>query len=408
MNPTGPSCDDSGSASQNTENRISVISSVSSKTNNDTAFILRETNTVAHIPRRNTRFNPYKNSYVQTNVAKQKKYFQMRLAHGQQILDDTWVGDNFDTTAKKKSIRFWMQNVNGLVYKGQVQDFQLDMATVADKGVNYFSMSETCVNTNKYGYAQEINEAFCQVLPNGHINIHNTPKYPTSNNYQPGGVAAGFDCTLRSNFIREGRDKYGRWVWQEFGDNNTITRIYTIYRVINGSMENSGHCTAWSQQRLLLEQDKVTPSNPRKHVLDSLITEIKPIINKGHNLILLGDFNESILSPENMNEKFSNIGLYNLMSHKLGSTNLPRTFIRGRDAIDHVWMTRYLVDNTTFAGYAPFDVNYISDHRGLYFDIPRNVLFPTSVSRIAPHKFRKLKSSIPKRVRAYLKKLNDE
>ena len=77
MNPTGHSCDDSGSASQNTENRVSVISSVSSKTNNDTAFILRETNTVAHIPRRNTRFNPYKNSYVQTNVAKQKKYYQM-------------------------------------------------------------------------------------------------------------------------------------------------------------------------------------------------------------------------------------------------------------------------------------------------------------------------------------------
>ena len=86
-------------------------------------------------------------------------------------------------------------------------------------------------------------------------------------NYQPGGVGAGFDGTLRTRFLREGRDDLGRWIWQEFGQSDRIIRIYTIYRVNDGSEYCSGENTAWSQQkRLLLEKNIST--NPRQHVLD--------------------------------------------------------------------------------------------------------------------------------------------
>ena len=172
------------------------------------------------------------------------------------------------------------------------------MAVIADQHVNYFAMSETCANTNKYNYSNDIKEAFSQVLINGHLSLHNSPQYPSNSHYQPGGVAAGFDCTLRSNFIREGSDKYRRWVWQEFGDDDNITRIYTVYRVLNGRMENSGHCTAWNQQRLLLEKDSEKISNPRKHVMDSLLADVKTFTTKGHNVIVMGDFNEGLNSPE--------------------------------------------------------------------------------------------------------------
>ena len=275
-----------------------------------------------------------------------------------------------------------------LSIKNNIQDFQLDMALMADQGVNYYAMTEVCVNTNKQGYNQQIKEAFTQVLTNGHISVHNSPKYPSDSHYQPGGVAAGFDNILRNNFIKEGRDKYGRWIWQEFGDNNNITRIYTIYRVINGNVENSGNCTAWKQQRVLLEENNEKILNPRVHVIDTLIADVRPIIDKGHNVIIMGDFNESIQSPEGLGEKMNSIGLYNLMSHKIGNANLPRTFIRGKDAIDHVWMTRYLADQTIFAGFAPFDTNYMSDHRGIYFDVPKSILFPTTNQKIVSHKFR--------------------
>ena len=89
-----------------------------------------------------------------------------------------------------------------------------------------------------------------------------------------------------------------------------------------------------------------------------------------------GDFNEGMVSPEKLNEKMENIGLYNLMAHHLDSKELPRTFNRGKNAIDHVYVTRNILEHTHHAGFAPFDEGFITDHRGLFFDLHENLLFP--------------------------------
>ena len=73
MSSYGSSCEKIGSFSQNTENRVSVTSSVSSKTNKNTTFILKEISSIVQPPRRNTRYNPYNDTYIQTNLVKQKK-----------------------------------------------------------------------------------------------------------------------------------------------------------------------------------------------------------------------------------------------------------------------------------------------------------------------------------------------
>ena len=165
--------------------------------------------------------------------------------------------------------------------------------------------------------------------------------------------------------------------------------------------------TAWAQQQLHLEKQKIE-NTPRKHVIEELLQEVQVYVGKGYNVIVLGDFNESIQSPEKLNEKMLNAGMYNLMEHKLGTKSLPRTFNRGSSAIDHIYMTKHLVDNVTYAGYAPFSEGYISDHRGLFFDIKENALFPTTQSNIMHHEFRKLKSKLPKRVEKYIEKLDED
>ena len=139
-----------------------------------------------------------------------------------------------------------------------------------------------------------------------------------------------------------------------------------------------------------------------------MIKEVKEYVDKGYNIIVQGDFNESINSPEKLNEKIKNAGLYNLMENHINSKNLPRTFNRGSQAIDHVFMTKHLLDNTTYAGYAPFEEGYISDHQGIFFDLKENALFPTTQSNIIHHEFRRLKSKLPKRVGKYIKQLNDD
>ena len=102
MNSYGSSCEKNCSFLQNTENRVSVTSSVSSKTNKNTTFILKEISSIVKPPRRNTRYNPYNDTYIQTNLVKQKKHHQMRLQHGSNAYDDTWVGDNMAEIKKIK------------------------------------------------------------------------------------------------------------------------------------------------------------------------------------------------------------------------------------------------------------------------------------------------------------------
>ena len=332
-----------------------------------------------------------------------KKHIQLQatLNNDPSPYDHVWVGDTMEQNPNKM-IRFWIQNTNGLLKKNDFREFQFDIANLVDYHINYISLTETCINVNKPGLTTKINTAFTHVVPTGHISIHNTPRYPKHSYYQPGGVAACFDGLLRTKYLREGRDKYGRWIWHEFGENERITKVYTVYRVCEGSVYASGNSAAWAQQKLRLLQDGFDV-NPRTHMIDSLLIDVKNHIASGQNVITMGDFNEGIHSCEQMSDKFSAAGLFNLMEATMNTTQLPRTHSRGSTAIDHVWATRYIIDNVHRSGYAPFGHLLQSDHRDLFFDILEKALFDANPLKIVYHDFRRLRSTIPKRVKKYLK-----
>ena len=235
----------------------------------------------------------------------------------------------------------------------------------------------------------------------------NSPSYPKRSNYQPGGVASGFDGIMRTRFLREGRDPIGRWSWQEFGQNRMITRVYTFYRVNIESEYISGHSTAWYQQKIILEE-KGNFKNPRSQAIHDLIAELRPIIQSGQNILLFGDFNEHLTSNEGTAEKLREMGLFNVMEERMNTTDLPRTHSRGSQAIDHAWSTKYILDNIKYAGFAPFSHLYDSDHRGIFIDIDENILFQEHESKIVYHEYRKLKSCTPKRVNKYMKIMKQE
>ena len=301
----------------------------------------------------------------------------------------------------------WFQNCNGLVKKGDINEFQFDMANMADEGINYFSFSETCVNTSKFGFSSKISDAFKQVIPSGGFSLNNTSEYPRHTNYQPGGVAAGFDAMLRMKFLCEGRDDMGRWIWQEFGQNERILQIYTIYRVNNGTEYASGENTASSQQKRNLIKKNIK-GNPRKHVMEMLTKELAGLIEKGVNVIVGGDFNERIHSPEKMSQMMEKLGLFNVFEQRLDSRDLPRTHSRGSLAVDHIWATPLVLDHIVHAGMAPFGGMCESDHRGLYIDLDEKMLFQPDDVKIVYHDFRRLKSNMPKRVKRYMRLLMSE
>ena len=82
-----------------------------------------------------------------------------------------------------------------------------------------------------------------------------------------------------------------------------------------------------------------------------------------------------------------------------------------------MWVSKYVLDNITNAGIAPFRYLYDSIHRGIFIDIDDIILFRPEDSKLVYHDFRRLKSTIPKHIKKYMrhvrkcwdnKKINDE
>ena len=69
----------------------------------------------------------------------------------------------------------------------------------------------------------------------------------------------------------------------------------------------------------------------------------------------------------------------------------------GSDAIDHIWTTKYLLDDIAFARMVPFDTVYESDHCKMFLDIANSILLDQDEIKIMYHDFRRLKTGAPKR-----------
>ena len=353
---------------------------------------------------RQTIYNKDTKKYESIRKQKRKK-LQLVLEKNPDRNDTEWVGDHALSNSTKH-IRLWFQNVNGMLKKNDLTEFQYNIATLADSGVNYFAFTESNINANKLGLHSKLIDGFKTVIPNGHFKLTNSPKYPKRSIYQPGGVACGFDASMKMRYLREGIDTFGRWIWQEFGHCTMVTRVYTLYRVNDGSEHASGTSTAWYQQRCLYEEEGKNV-NPRKQVIDDLCEELRPWIEKGNNVILGGDFNEHINSKESLSDKMENLGLFNVFEHRLQTKTLPRTHTRGSGAIDHIWTTKHILDNISYSGYAPFGHIWDSDHRGMFIDIKAEILFPTNDISVVYSDFRRLKSTIPKRKMKYLESVKN-
>ena len=246
------------------------------------------------------------------------------------------VGDVMNGNPSKGHLRFWVQNCNGLKPKDNSNLNNL-FTQIHEYNMHYFAFTETNVNVSNPQVVSQIHRNLKCRFRSGRMSLTNTPGFPNSTQFQPGGVYGGFTTTLNSRFISSEQDKLGRWICHTFRGKERDIRVYTIYRVHRKTDDTSGLTSAWMQQRTLLREQNIM-ANPRDAIIDDMRHRIKRDIESNKAVILMGDFNEGIVSKEKTNEKLLEIGLVNLMQERINS-DLPKTWNRGTNAIDHVYMT---------------------------------------------------------------------
>ena len=74
---------------------------------------------------------------------------------------------------------------------------------------------------------------------------------------------------LTGRVTKHGKDKLGRYAWQEILLNgNRTLLVITAYRVTQTSMKGSGQTTAYAQQWRKLRKNGVQNPRPREQVLE--------------------------------------------------------------------------------------------------------------------------------------------
>ena len=186
---------------------------------------------------------------------------------------------------------------------------------------------------------------------------------------QPGGTAIVFNERLSSRCKETGIDhrNLGRWAWTRCGDENKLhTTFISAYRPC---VSTSSVGTTTYDQHL---RNIPINNEPRKLLLDDLITLIKSFQEKGDNIILGMDANEDITN-RNIKSFMATLNLKNAVL-SLHGNRCPSTTDAGDSdkPIDIIMCSMSL--NPVNAGIDP-DAGSTSDHAWVWADFRKEDLF---------------------------------
>jgi hypothetical protein len=120
-------------------------------------------------------------------------------------------------------------------------------------------------------------------------------------------------------------------------------------------------------------------------------------------ILLLGDFNESIGSDlDAMQKLMDENNLADVMKSR-HSEPLPTTYARGHRCLDYALATRGIIQSLVNAGYEGFGAKYPTDHRAYYLDLSTDRLLGIQIQPLAKLEPRVLKSNNLYQVTAYIK-----
>jgi len=358
------------------------------------------------LPPNNRKPKPTLNPYGTSSPQKVDGHSQLPIQSTQTTIvlkndsDQQWIGAKMRNPLPSHA-RIWIQNVNGLDISYNFNPYLEHLEFIKRYKVNFLSLTETHLN-HQNQYVKENIEAFHHIVhPEGHVLLTNTPISNYEDTRQSGGILASTQGKLSPRYAGGGSDKGGRFTWMDFYGKEIYLQIYTVYRVCNNSDSMAGDNQAWTLQREWL-QGKGINVIPRLQVLRDLRNLIEKDLSKKRQIIVVGDFNENVLGSKGDGVKFMNqLGLQNSIQQNVTVPSNSCSHSRGSTIINGIWSTPYIQQKISACGLAPFDFMYPSDHRGLFLDLDIFHALDTRNVEIQPLPYRRLKCTIPKRVKEY-------
>ena len=297
--------------------------------------------------------------------------------------------------------RIYSLNLNGIALDKRGGQFDTLCTIAKELQVDILCGQEHNVDTTQSEVRNILYNTARQHWPRSRL-VTGSTATTFANWYKPGGTLQLSIGHITGRITSTYQDPLGRWVSQTFrGRDGVQLTVISAYQVVESGSQ-TGKTTAASQQTSQLTQMNVTDCNPRRAFKHDLRSYLRECSARGDELLLLGDFNESIDGNFNgMSRIITDFFLVDLM--KLRSNQKPpATYSRGRLRLDYGLATRRVADALVTAGYESFNERFPTDHRAYYFDLDTEKLFGAHTQALAIPSLRLMHSTNVKQVTQYI------
>ena len=315
------------------------------------------------------------------------------------------VGPNVEQDKwRQQIIRLYFQNVNGLRLADDCADITETFLHLQNVQADIFGIVETQLHCRKPDIQSKLQNCKRRIWDN--CALHTASSEEEWNyNRKPGGTLLGITGPLAGRMKLAHKDQYGRWVHIDLlGRDGRLVSIICAYQVVQ-EKGSHGDRTTYSQQVRLMRLAGIQDPDPRKQFIRDLRTLVSSLRKNGNDIILMGDFNESIGDKaDEMASVMLAGGLTDTHCFRHGLTTEKPTYARGSKRVDYVLVSRRLTEYIHRCGAEPFNLRIFSDHRGLFVDFSLPGFFDRAPNTLAKLHTRDLIYDCPRHVRQYLLK----
>jgi exonuclease III len=303
---------------------------------------------------------------------------------------------------QQRTIRIYFQNVNGLRMHDAGADIIDTFVNLKDIQADIFGIAETklhCRSQTVQGILQN-----CKRCVWSHAKVYTSSSDEDWNETRkPGGTLLGVTGSLVGRIKSHSADKYGRWIQVDLlGRSGRIISVICAYQVVQ-EVGRHGDQTTFSQQVRMMRLEGHLKPDPRRQFIIDMKSLVKTLHENGNDIILMGDFNESIgANPSGTSSLMTEGELSDNFCHRHGLGQEQPTYARGTTRVDYILTSSRLLQYVRHTGAEPFNFRLFSDHRGLFVDFSYPGFFDRAPNVMAKLHTRGLIYDCPRHVRKYL------
>jgi exonuclease III len=319
---------------------------------------------------------------------------------------DTGQGHIPKEVWREQILRIYFQNINGIRLENEGADMLDIFLQMENIRADVFGFAETKLASDQPFIKHLLHHNKRKIWDHARLTT-STSTAVLDGYHKPGGTLTCATNSLVGRVCENISDPYGRWSGIELmGRSDKRLFILTVYQVPQKT-GSAGSTTAYTQQRTMFRLEGRTNPNPRKILIQDLRTLVTDLRSNGHDMIIMGDFNEQVgKDPHGMASVLLAGGLIDSHVTRHGIEHDPSTYARGHTRVDYIFISERLKPYLLRAGIEPFNQRIFSDHRGMYIDLALPGLFDRALTTLASPANRHLCATNHKHVRNYIREMH--